>query len=66
MATAIPYFYYSYEDKETGTEQSLEREGKYSFPALSFSFPALRLALIKHRRKKKPALKKFECILLPI
>ena len=38
MATAIPYFYYSYEDKETGTEQSLEREGKYSFPTLSFIF----------------------------
>lgn len=54
--------------RKRGTEQSLEREGKIfiSYSLIYFLFLALSLALIKHRRKKKPGLKIFECILLPI
>lgn len=54
--------------RKRGTEQSLEKEGKIfiSYPLIYFLFLALSLALIKHRRKKKPGLKIFECILLPI
>ena len=54
--------------RKRGTEQSLEKERKIfvSYPLIYFLFLALSLALIKHRRKKKPGLKIFECILLPI